>query len=267
MPNRRDTRRRRRRRRNRGGLGALARPLSVLLAAVAIVAALTLFFKVDQVEVSGNSRYRADEVVAASGVETGDNLILFDKYTTSERIYTKLPYVIDVRINRRFPDTLLVDVTETQAVASIHGADAWWLLGVRSGKDGPELKVLEAVDSEMAQDYLAIGGLEAATPTVGKPLRVAEEGAVTAERLTELLTAMAERDMLARMESADFSDPDHLTLQYDERFQVELFYDADYDFKLNCLQEAVALMEPNEHGVIRMTMQDDNEVRFIPAAE
>ena len=52
-----------RRRRRRGLLGRLLRPLSVLLAAAAIVAALTLFFKIDKVEVSGNIRYDAGEII------------------------------------------------------------------------------------------------------------------------------------------------------------------------------------------------------------
>ena len=30
---------------------------------------------------------------------------------------------------------------------------------------------------------------------------------------------------------------------------------------------AVTLLEPNERGVLRMTMQDDNEARFIPAPQ
>ena len=72
--------RRRNRRRRRGSLGPLLRVLSVLLTAVAVVAALTLFFKVDQVVVSGNSRYSAEEIIEVSGVEQGDNLILMDKY-------------------------------------------------------------------------------------------------------------------------------------------------------------------------------------------
>ncbi len=70
MPNK---RRRPSRRRRRGSLGPLLRLLSLLLAAVAIVAALTLFFKVDQVLVTGNSRYTQAEIVAASGIEKGDN--------------------------------------------------------------------------------------------------------------------------------------------------------------------------------------------------
>ncbi len=262
MPNRRDSRRRRRRRRG-GGLGVLIKPLSVLLAAVAIVAALTLFFKVEHVEVSGNQRYMAEEIISASAVQKGDNLILFDKYGASQRIYTQLPYITAVRINRKLPDTLLVEVTETQAAAAIHSADAWWLLGISGG----EMKVLEAVEDLGDSGCLQITGLEAAEPAVGKVLQLAEGSPVTTERLMELFTAMEKLDLLDQVSAANFSSPDTLALWYDDRFRVELFYDADYDYKMTCLAEVAARMEPNERGTIRMTMDDDSEVRFIPSAQ
>ena len=88
-------RKHRRRRRRRGSLGPLLRVLSVLLMAIAIVAALTLFFKVNQVSVSGNERYSAQEIIEVSGVEQGDNLILMDKYRIAEKLYTKLPYITE----------------------------------------------------------------------------------------------------------------------------------------------------------------------------
>ena len=134
---------RKKRRRRRGGLGRLLRPLSVVLAAVAVVAALTMFFKVDQVEVTGNGRYRAEEVIAASGVEQGDNLILLDRYGISQRLCRELPYINDVRINPKFPDTLLVEVTEAHASASIQGAGGWWLIDA-GGEPG--IKMLELVE-------------------------------------------------------------------------------------------------------------------------
>ena len=159
MPKKRKTRRRRR----RGGLGRLLRPLSVLLTAVAVVAALTMFFKVSTVEVTGSSRYQAGEVAAASGVELGDNLVLLDKYHIAQRIYTELPYVTEARINRKFPSTLVLDVTETSAVASIQGAGGYWLLNAGE-------KLLEVVDETGAQDYLRITGLEAVNPAVSARL-------------------------------------------------------------------------------------------------
>ena len=114
----------RKKRRRRGGLSRLLRPLSVILAAVAVVAALTLFFKVETIEVTGANRYQAEEIIAASGVEIGDNLILLDRWRVSQRIYTSLPYITDVRPKQKFPNTLDIEVTETRAAAAIQGAGA-----------------------------------------------------------------------------------------------------------------------------------------------
>lgn len=256
MPRKRTTRRRRR----RGSLGRLLRPLSVLLAAVAVVAALTLFFKVDKIEVTGSSRYQAEEIIAASGVERGDNLILLDRRKTARRLYTELPYITQVQVTPKFPDTLLVEVTEVQAIASIQGAGTYWLLSAKG-------KLLEPADETAAADYLPISGVEAVSPAVSHVLELPEDSPLTRERLAALLEALESRGMLARADGLDLSDRDILVLGYDGRFQVEMFYDADFDFKLHCLQEAVELLEPNERGILRMTMQDDNEARFIPAPQ
>ena len=256
MPKKRKTRRRRR----RGGLGRLLRPLSVLLTAVAVVAALTMFFKVSTVEVTGSSRYRDGEVAAASGVELGDNLVLLDKYRIAQRIYTELPYVTEARINRKFPSTLVLEVTETTAVASIQGAGGYWLLSAGE-------KLLEAVDETGAQDYLRITGLEAVNPAVSARLELPEDSPITLERLGQLLSAMERLEMLGRADGLDLSDRSDLVLGYDGRFQVIISYDADFDYKLLCLLETVKCLEPNERGTIRLNMKEANKAHFIPASE
>ena len=82
---------RRRSRRGRGRFG----PLFKLLCAAALVLALTVgatvFFRVETVVVSGNSRYTQEEVVAASGIETGDNLFQMNKYQVAQHIRETLP--------------------------------------------------------------------------------------------------------------------------------------------------------------------------------
>ena len=113
-----------RRRRRRGG-GKAARVLSVLLAAVVIVAALTLFFKVEEIEVTGCRRYTPEEVAIITQVEKGDNLILLDRFRVKQRIFEELPYVSEVRVGRRLPDTLVVEITETGAAAAVESGGAW----------------------------------------------------------------------------------------------------------------------------------------------
>ena len=250
----------RKKRRRRGGLGRLLRPLSVILAAVAVVAALTLFFKVEHITVTGAGRYGAEEIIAASGVEIGDNLILLDRYRVAQRIYTSLPYITDVRPKQEFPNTLNIEVTETQAVAVIQGAGGYWLL---SG-DG---KLLEAVDAPAAADYLQVAGVQASEPAVSETLTLTEDSPITPLRLTELLDALDEYGALSRADSIDCSDPRVLVLNYDGRFRVEMFYDADFSFKIASLVKIVdEKLEPNETGTLLMTMADEYQVNLVPSA-
>lgn len=249
----------RKKRRRRGGLGRLLRPLSVLLAAVAVVAALTLFFKVEKIEVSGTGRYHDDDIIAASGVEIGDNLVLLDRYRVSQRIYTALPYITDVRPKQKFPNTLEIEVSETKASAVIQGAGGFWLISSNG-------KILEGVNADSAAGYLQITGVQAENPEVSSPLVLPEDSYISAERLADLLAALNQYDALPQSQAIDCSDPRKLVLHYDGRLQVEMFYDADFDFKITCLLSAVDKLEPNETGTLRMTMEDDYEVHFIPSS-
>lgn len=244
-------------RRRRGSLGPLLRVLSVLLTAVAVVTALTLFFKVGQMEVTGNVRYTAEEILTVTGVEEGDNLVLLDKYGIARKLYTQLPYITDVHIDRKLPDKLVIEVTETGVAMAIRGAGSWWLL-TSSGK------LLEPVDSASEGGYPCIKNAETQEPVVGGRLQLAEESVMSADRLLELMKELDVRGMLGQVDEIDLGDAEKLVIGYDGRFRVEMYYDVDFDFKLNCLAAAVAELEPNETGIIRMTMDDDNEVRFIP---
>ena len=79
------------RRRNRGRFGFLYKLLSALLIFAALLVGCVVFFRVNTVVVSGNSRYAEAEVIQSSGVEQGDNLFALNKYQISRQIYTQLP--------------------------------------------------------------------------------------------------------------------------------------------------------------------------------
>ena len=67
------------RRRRRGGSGFLYKLLSVFLICGCLVAAITLFFRVDTVVITGEKRYTEAEIRQASGVGDGDNLFFAEQ--------------------------------------------------------------------------------------------------------------------------------------------------------------------------------------------
>lgn len=173
-----------RHRRRRGRFGFLYKLLSFLVIFAAILIGCVAFFRVNQVTVSGNSRYTAEEIVAASGVELGDNLFLISKPQTAQSIIKRLPYVENVSPILRLPDTLELRVTETAAVAAVQAEGQWWLLDARG-------KVLEVGETAMAQGLPQVNGLTPIAPALGVRMAVEAQEQTKLESLRGLLTALA----------------------------------------------------------------------------
>ncbi|MBQ5973217.1 MAG: FtsQ-type POTRA domain-containing protein, partial [Oscillospiraceae bacterium] len=92
----------------------------------AAVAALTLFFRVDEIRVSGSEIYPAEEIAGACGIRRGDSLLLFSKPRAVERIREGRVYLDSVTIRRRLPDTLEITVTDRAAAAAFEANGAYW---------------------------------------------------------------------------------------------------------------------------------------------
>ena len=103
-------RNRRRRRKRKGSFSFLYKLLMLFVICGAIVAALAVFFKVDTIEVTGNSRYTDSEIAESGGIHVGDNLFLINKFGAAEEITRKLPFISSVRISRLLTDTLCIQV-------------------------------------------------------------------------------------------------------------------------------------------------------------
>ncbi len=232
----------------------LARFLFFLLVCGALAMAMTLFFKVERVEVSGSSRYDAGQVITAARVDLGDNLFLLNKYDIEDRVTTALPYIGEVRIRRRLPSTLTIEVHETQAAAAVELAGEYWLISDQG-------KLLER--SASREGLVQIVGAMPLMPSAGSVLALAKEASITVDRLLELLRVLEEKGLADIIGTIDCSDLRILALRYGDRFWVELRYDADFPAKMDQLVEAIALLEENERGTIRMTY-DKGEVHFIP---
>ena len=97
-------RRRYNHKRRRGSLSFLYKLLAFVLICTAISLALTLFFRIRSIEVSGNDRYTRQEIIDAAGVNEGDNMFLMNKYSVDQDIRAALPYIEELRINRRLPE-------------------------------------------------------------------------------------------------------------------------------------------------------------------
>lgn len=252
-------RRKSNRRRRRGSFGFLYKLLSTLAICAVVVAALTLFFRVDTIEVTGTERYTAQEVISASGVETHDNLFLLNKYNVDQNIKAALPYVEELRINRRLPDTLVIQVHECGTPLAVVQDGSAWLVS-------PKGKIVEQAEPAAADNYALIDGCQLLAPSVGTSLALATEYAAQQQSLLDLMAALEEAGLLDQVDAIHLSDLAVLRMDYAGRFVVELPYGADYEYKLRFLTASLekGAIQDNQTGTIQLT-GDDGKVNFIPS--
>lgn len=193
-------RQRNRQRRRRGRFGFLYKLLSILIVFAAILVGCVVFFRVNKVEVVGNHRYSAEEVIAASGVETGDNLFLVSRPRTNSNLIQRLPYVQKASMVRRLPDTIELHVTESAAAAVVEVDGIRWVIDPR----GKLLEALEPGEAAFAESLPRVLGLTPVSPVVGTMISVPVEEQTNLDVLRGLLTALAARDMIGEL--SDFID-------------------------------------------------------------
>lgn len=233
--------------------GVLYKLLTLVVVCAAAVLALTLFFKVESVEVTGNSRYSAQEIQDACGVQLGDNLYLLSKPDMVQRLHQRLPYIDEVRITRSLPNTLRVQVTEFTTVYAVEQEGTVWLL--TSGG-----KIVETAAER--GDVPLIDGCELLAPSLSGDVSFALEFQNRQESLFALLTALESAELTEGVRAIHLGDPTVLTMDYTERFSVEMPYSADYPRLLRYLTLVIEELETNLTGVIDLTR--DGEPHFRP---
>ena len=105
----------------------------LVLVSVCVVLSLTVFFKIDSIEVSGETRYDKDELVAACMIRPGDNLILCNTAPGEQEIWEKFPYIEQVKISKKLFNQIIIDVKEATPTSIIESEGRYVLLS-ESGK-------------------------------------------------------------------------------------------------------------------------------------
>lgn len=114
-------------RRPSSGVGSRLLIMAAIVAAV--IFGVAIFFKVNTVEVQGNTIYSAEEIRSASGIQKGDNLFTLNKEAAAGSIKASLPYVETVSIIRFLPDKIVIEVKESDATFAVTtDTNTMWLI-------------------------------------------------------------------------------------------------------------------------------------------
>lgn len=185
--------------------------LLVIFLCAGIILALTIFFNISEITVTGDAVYSSEEVIAKSEVNIGDNLIFISKSKINEKISTELPYVDSVKIKRHLPTKLELVITKTEAVYAVVVNGYYVLLN----EDG---KVLEKDLEYIGENIILLNIGEIESVETGKPILA---GANYLEKLMNVRKVCIEKG-LDEITSMDLSNLYDIKLVYQGRITLEL---------------------------------------------
>lgn len=265
----------------------LMRLVSVVAVVVAMMMAISIFFRVDTVQVLGAQMYTAWDVSEASGIQEGDGLLTLSKARAAGKIQAALPYVDEVKISITLPGTVNIEVKELMVTYAIAAQDnSWWIISA----DG---EAIQQVDANTASNYTRIFGVQVEAPrldqtvtaaadevseeTTGETQAETEEGEdvtlpsqaveTNAQRLDaalRILQSLERNGVIGEVTSVNVQTLTEIQLQYGQRFQVRLGTVDDLDYKISFMNKAIRQMEDYQTGTLDVSLEFGEDVIFSP---
>lgn len=242
-------RQQRMRRRKRNKL--VFRVICGLLICAAIVLAPTVFFRVSHITVSGDTRYTGQELIDSSGVREGDNMFFLDSGHIEQVLQAKYPYLDTVKLHRRLPSTLQIEVTERTPALSVEVNGEYLLMDMAG-------KVLEKA-GQVADNTVEVIGAEAEELKIGDMVGDEQEKLQT---VLDLMSLMTQYEMNEQVDSVDIDKAYDVRIRFDDRYTILLGNLSELEHKIQFLQ--AILKEPSlpETGIIDLT--DDKKAHYRP---
>lgn len=229
--------------------------VSILAVVMAMILCLSIFFRVEVIEVAGDHVYSKWAIREASGIQEGDYLLTFSKAKAGAKIRAELPYVESVRFGIKLPNTVIIDIVEADVVYAIQAQDSTWWLMTSEGK------VVEQCEVGLAENYTRVMGValnspveggeafayednnteettdtpEVTLPLEGTPAVPAPVTVTAREKLKaalEILEELENNGIVGEAASINVSNLQKIELQYGTKYQVNLGDVNKIDYKI-----------------------------------
>ena len=228
----------------------LTKTIAVLLSLVCGVLALTAFFRVEQLEIVGLTRYDTQDVLNTFGIKQGDNLFFCDSLRGQKRLLAQYPYFESVSVERDLPSRMVVTVKEAQPIAAVNSTQGCWFV---LDKD---CRVLERTDQEGAKDAAEVLGLRTPGAEPGQTLPAEDPDVL--EALKTLANGLDKVGLGGKATLYNLQDLDSIWFLYEKRFAVCVGDTKNLDHKLAILQALVTgdQFSPSDKGSINLALGD-----------
>ena len=210
----------------------LAIVLVVLI--VGLILSLTVLFKTENIEVSGNAMYSDEEIITLSGIDIGDNIFLAGKKRAEENIEKACPYIADAHVYFKLPDKIMIDITMAEPSYYIESLGGFYVVNEQG-------KVLEVTATDDEVDVPVVEGASVRGKAPGETIEYSSSVVSTA--IGEIFAAFEEYNC-EKITAVNVQQGSGSTVKfryvYDDRIVVYLGLADNLNYKI---QSATAIIK------------------------
>ena len=202
------------RRRHKSTSAAVYAFFGGLLVLLFVVFGTGVFLRVNEIEITGNSVYTGDEILEASGITTGKNLLFINKNSISRKIYASMPLISKIEIKKNIPDKVIINVSETKGIAVIEYRDSNVLID-------SSCKVLGEADNS-SNGMILVRGFTPSGANVGSELTVDSSDNRKLSSLKDVLNELEKAGIEKDVSFINVTNIANISFKYQKRFSVIL---------------------------------------------
>jgi len=252
---------------NRKTTHTLAAVLGALVLVAGLLAAAALVFRLDEVDITGNSAYSDEDIMQLAGLSIGDNLLLVREDIVKER----LDAVVDLEVEelgKVYPGGIKITVYEKEEAAVIYSGGTYITIDSRGEVLG------YAGDESSFKGLLRIEGVEVSAANAGEQLEVMEEHGQKYDCVLGLLSALDGEDALGLCEVVNVSNLFDIRLDCGGGLYVNLGDSEDLEYKAVVVKTMVPQLKgKSKKGTLYITgrkganfIADDETPAPVPSA-
>ncbi len=214
--------------------------LVLFMLVAVVVLSLTVFFKIDTIKITGETRYSHEEIIEKSGLVKGKNLFLYNIAGADDVITQNFVYIENVKIKKHLPGIIEVVVSEAKEVCTIEIAGGYFVVS-------DEGKVLEKT-LKLRDDLYNVKGIDMSKYKVGDNIK--NDKADSVKALGEITKAIDKAGM-SDITFIDLSDIYNIEITYQNRVKIKCGTQVELDYKLKYAKTILAeKIGTNEEGTL-----------------
>lgn len=207
----------------------------ILLVVVCSILCFKLpYFNIKHILIYNNKTITSKEIISKSGISEGQNIFLLS-LSRSEKNISNIPYILSVRTNRKFPDSVEIYIKERKALYYVI-ADNQYLILDKYGV------VLEKKSSLNDSKLIKLTGFDSKNAKIGEPMQNSTSKINALQSISNSFEVYNDSNM--QVKELDLSNVININVYYGNMC-VKLGDSSNIDNKIN---KAVKILEQSANG-------------------